>query len=51
MELKTNKKGEWAAGGLARGDWQVDFEFPTYESRRISLSLKSSRARRRSRSS
>ena len=39
MEVKTNKKGEWAAGGLARGEWQLDFEFPTYESRRISLSL------------
>jgi tetratricopeptide (TPR) repeat protein len=39
MEVKTNKKGEWAAGGLARGEWQVDFELPTYEPRRISLSL------------
>ena len=39
MEVKTNRKGEWAAGGLARGEWQIDFEFPTYESRRISLSL------------
>ena len=39
MEVKTNRKGEWAAGGLARGEWQIDIEFPTYESRRISLSL------------
>ena len=38
-ELKTNKKGEWEIGGLARGDWAVDFEFPPYESRRITVSI------------
>jgi tetratricopeptide (TPR) repeat protein len=38
-ELKTNKKGEWEIGGLARGDWALDFEFPPYESRRITVSI------------
>ncbi len=38
-ELKTNKKGEWEIGGLARGDWAVDFEFPPYEARRITVSI------------
>ena len=38
-ELKTNKKGEWEIGGLARGDWQVDFEFSPYEARRITVSV------------
>jgi len=38
-EVKTNKKGEWQVGGIARGEWQVDFEFPPYESRRISISI------------
>lgn len=39
MEVKTNKKGEWAAGGLARGQWQIDFELPTYETRRITAAV------------
>jgi tetratricopeptide (TPR) repeat protein len=39
MEVKTDKKGEWAAGGLARGQWQIDFELPTYETRRITASV------------
>ncbi len=38
-EVKTNKKGEWAAGGLARGDWQVDFELAGYEVKRITVSI------------
>jgi Tfp pilus assembly protein PilF len=38
-ELKTNKKGEWEIGGLARGDWQVDFELSPYESRRLTVSI------------
>jgi Tfp pilus assembly protein PilF len=38
-ELKTNKKGEFEIGGLARGDWAVDFEFPPYEPRRITVSV------------
>ena len=38
-EVKTNKKGEWSLGGIARGEWQVDFEMPPYEPRRITLSI------------
>jgi len=38
-EVKTNKKGEFAVGGLARGDWQIDFEAETYESRRLTVSV------------
>jgi tetratricopeptide (TPR) repeat protein len=36
VEVKTNAKGEWAAGGLGRGLWQVDFTKPGYEPRNIS---------------
>ncbi|MGE5199435.1 MAG: tetratricopeptide repeat protein [Rhodospirillaceae bacterium] len=38
-ELKSNKKGEWGIGGIARGEWQVDFELPPYEPRRITVSI------------
>jgi tetratricopeptide (TPR) repeat protein len=38
-EIKSNKKGEWVIGGIARGDWQVDFECPPYEPRRITVSV------------
>lgn len=38
-EVKTNKKGEFAVGGLARGDWQIDFEAETYEPRRLTVSV------------
>ena len=38
-EIKTNKKGEWQIGGLSRGEWQVDFELPPYEPRRITVSV------------
>lgn len=38
-ELKSNKKGEWQIGGIARGDWQVDFDCPPYEPRRITVSV------------
>jgi tetratricopeptide (TPR) repeat protein len=38
-EVKTNKKGEWQVGGIARGEWQLDFECPPYESRRITVSI------------
>jgi Tfp pilus assembly protein PilF len=36
---KTNKKGEWAIGGIARGEWQVDFEKEGYQPRRISVAV------------
>ncbi len=38
-ELKTNKKGEWAIGGIARGDWNVDFESPGYDALRITVNI------------
>lgn len=36
-EVKTNKKGEWVLGGMARGAWNVDFDKPGYEPLRISV--------------
>jgi hypothetical protein len=38
-EVKTNNKGEWAIGGIARGDWNVDFEKAGYDVLRISVSI------------
>jgi len=38
-EVKTNNKGEWAIGGIARGDWNVDFAKPGYDVVRISVSI------------
>ena len=38
-ELKTNKKGEFETGAIARGDWQIDFDFSPYEGRRITVSV------------
>ena len=38
-ETKTNTKGEWALAGMARGDWQVDFELAGYEIKRITVSI------------
>jgi len=39
VETKTNAKGEWAAGGLGRGEWQIDFIKAGYETRNISASV------------
>lgn len=36
-EVKTDKKGEWTLGGIARGMWQIDFSLDTYEGRQISV--------------
>ena len=36
---KTNKKGEWAIGGLGRGEWGVDIEKDGFEKRSISVSV------------
>jgi len=38
-EVKTDKKGEWVLGGIAGGEWQVDFLKDGYEPRRISVSI------------
>ena len=36
-QAKTDKKGEWALGGIARGAWHLDFEKPGYETVRITV--------------
>lgn len=38
-QAKTDKKGEWALGGIARGAWNVDFEKPGYEPVRITVAI------------
>ncbi len=38
-EVKTNKKGEWVVGGIARGGWQVDFLKNGYEPRQITIDV------------
>lgn len=36
-EAKTSRKGEWAIGGIARGEWAVDFIKEGYETRSITV--------------
>ncbi|MGI8946799.1 MAG: tetratricopeptide repeat protein [Ornithinimicrobium sp.] len=38
-ETKSKKNGEWAVGGVARGEWAVDFSKDGYETRRISIGI------------
>src|ERR1051326_362357 len=38
-QATTNKKGEWALGGIARGAWNLDFSKDGYETTRISVSI------------
>lgn len=38
-QAKTDKKGEWALGGIAHGGWNVDFEKPGYEPVRITVPI------------
>lgn len=38
-QAKTDKKGEWALGGIARGAWHLDFEKPGYDTVRITVSI------------
>jgi tetratricopeptide (TPR) repeat protein len=38
-ESKTNTKGEWAIGGVARGNWALDFVKEGYETRSISIAI------------
>ncbi len=38
-EVKTNKKGDWAVGGMAPGQWQIDFSAKGYEPRQISIQI------------
>jgi tetratricopeptide (TPR) repeat protein len=39
---KTNRKGEWALGGLGRGEWAIDVTKDGYEKRSISVSVSDS---------
>jgi tetratricopeptide (TPR) repeat protein len=36
VEQKTDKKGEWAVGGIGRGNWNIDFTKKGFETRHIS---------------
>jgi tetratricopeptide (TPR) repeat protein len=38
-QVKTDKKGEWALGGISRGGWHIDFEKPGYDTVRITVSV------------
>jgi hypothetical protein len=39
IDAKTNAKGEWIVGGMARGEWDVVFEKDGYAPRRAKVSL------------
>jgi tetratricopeptide (TPR) repeat protein len=39
MDVKTDKKGEWSAGGLNSGAWQLDFLKDGYEPRRLTVNV------------
>ena len=39
---KTNRKGEWALGGLGRGEWSIDFTKEGFEKRSISVGVSDS---------
>jgi len=38
-DSKSNNKGEWAVGGLASGEWALDFSKDGYETRSISVAV------------
>jgi predicted Zn-dependent protease len=38
-DSKSNNKGEWAVGGLASGEWALDFSQEGYETRSISVAV------------
>jgi tetratricopeptide (TPR) repeat protein len=38
-DSKTNSKGEWAVGGVASGEWALDFTKDGYETRSISVPI------------
>ena len=38
-ETKSKKNGEWGVGGLARGEWALDFSKDGYETRSISIQI------------
>jgi tetratricopeptide (TPR) repeat protein len=39
FDVKSNKKGEWSAGGISSGAWQVDFVKEGYETRRVTVDV------------
>jgi len=39
FEISTNSRGEWTASYIRGGGWNIDFEKPGYEPRRISTSI------------
>ena len=39
FEVKTNKKGDWSAGGISSGAWQVDFVKEGFETRRVTVDV------------
>jgi tetratricopeptide (TPR) repeat protein len=41
-ETKTDKKGKWIIAGTAAGDWNLDFEYPGYQTKRITTSIQES---------
>ena len=43
--LKTDKKGKWAIGGIAAGNWSLDVSAPGFTTRQVSVSLPSESAR------
>jgi tetratricopeptide (TPR) repeat protein len=45
-ESKSNAKGEWAVGGLASGEWALDFVKEGYETRSISVPVSAGGGRR-----
>lgn len=38
-ESKSNNKGDWSVGGLASGEWALDFSKDGYETRSISVAV------------
>jgi tetratricopeptide (TPR) repeat protein len=41
-EGKSNKKGEWAVAGIARGEWAIDFVKEGYDTKNISVTISES---------
>lgn len=39
LEARTNKKGEWAIGGIGGGRWDLDFAREAFETRSISVGV------------
>src|SRR5437667_330215 len=37
--VKTDKKGRWALGGIAAGQWNIDVDAPGFATRRVSATL------------